>query len=379
VSRVSDNLTRLVDSTTSPILAVDPERAIVEWNKAMQSLTGLRRDAASSMTLEDWCELVCGSDRESAALMRAVETVSHGSDQSAEVQVTTGSPTRTLVFTITGRVESDGRLGAVLFGHDITARLEAESVRSENLALARSARLKDEFLAGMSHELRTPLNAVIGLSSVLRRRTFGDLTEKQESYLGQIEASGQHLLGLINDVLDLAKLDAEKLEIDLEACVLESVVSEAVDLVRPMAARGGVSVAPVPHTSHLVLGDRRRLRQILVNLCSNAVKFTEPGGEMGVEVETGGDHVAVTVWDTGVGIDRSKLNLLFEPFQQVDGSLSREREGSGLGLAIASKLASLHHASIEVDSVPGRGSRFTVRLPVAEREATEEFSAAAAG
>jgi signal transduction histidine kinase len=215
----------------------------------------------------------------------------------------------------------------------------------------------------MSHELRTPLNAIIGLSGVLRRRTFGDLTEKQAEYVDQIGNSGEHLLSVINDVLDLAKLDAEKVDLEIERCDLARIACEALSLVGPLASGRGVAIADPPIGMWEVSGDRRRLLQILVNLASNAVKFTERGGRMGIEIHQQASGVAVTVWDTGVGIEAGKQRLLFQPFQQIDGSLSRSREGTGLGLAIAGKLAALHRGSISVESLPGRGSRFTVLLP----------------
>ncbi len=365
VTRVSEHLTRLIDSTTSPIVAVDSAGGISEWNRAMAELTGLTKSKAAASDFDELCGALCADLDDSATVKNAIQEVWSSESESAEFLVDIGSPPRTLVFHVTPRTEVDGSRGAVLVGHDMTERLEAEEIRGENLALARSARLKDEFLAGMSHELRTPLNAIIGLSSVLGRRTFGDLTDKQSEYIDQIGASGQHLLGLINDVLDLAKLDAEKVELDIETCDMRSVIAEAIDLVRPLAGRRGVAIADAP-TGPPCVGtvDRRRVRQILVNLASNAAKFTERGGRMGVELEERSDSVAITVWDTGVGIDSDKQQLLFEPFLQVDGSLSREQEGTGLGLAIAAKLVALHGGSIMVESRPGRGSRFTVVLPI---------------
>jgi len=365
VTRVSENLTRLVDSTASPIVAVDTRGRISEWNRAMAELTGLDKDSASVVDFDDLFGVIGSTEPGALEVRRTVQSVSSGESDSAETLVNVGTPPRRVAFLVTPRLEADGTRGAVLVGHDITSRLEAERMRTENVALARSARLKDEFLAGMSHELRTPLNAIIGLSSVLGRRTFGELSAKQSEYVEQIGVSGQHLLGLINDVLDLARLDADKVELDVGSCDVAEVVGEALDLVRPVAAQRGVSVTEGPPAgSHVVFADRRRLLQVLVNLVSNAAKFTERGGSLGVEVEDRGDRLAVTVWDTGVGIDPEKHHLLFQPFLQVDGSLSREQEGTGLGLAIAAKLVALHDGTISVESRPGRGSRFTVSLPL---------------
>ncbi len=366
VLRVSDNLTRLVDSTTSPIVAVDAAGWITEWNRAMVELSGVSSEAARTNHFEHLSSTVFDAGPASEDLLAAIESVRSGARDSIEITLTAGAPRRIVSFLVTPRLDPGGSRGVVLVGHDMTVRLDAERMQAENVALARSARLKDEFLAGMSHELRTPLNAIIGLSSVLSRQTFGELSDKQSEYVDLISSSGEHLLGLINDVLDLAKLDADRVELEIRPCDLGSVVRDSLDMVRHQADQRGVAISePLLKGDLGVTADRRRVQQVIVNLASNAVKFTERGGRMGVDVERAGEEIAITVWDTGIGIDPDKRHLLFRPFQQVDGSLSREQEGSGLGLAIAAKLVELHGGTISVDSRPGHGSWFTVTLPVA--------------
>lgn len=379
VTRVSDNLTRLIDSTTSPIVAVDPQGKIVEWNHAMTTLTGVSKESATSSDIGAHWLSMSADAKEAEEIVRAVEVVRSGEQTSTEVVAEFRDPARTVEFTVTARTELDGQLGSVLLGHDVTARREAERMRVENAALARSANLKDEFLAGMSHELRTPLNAIIGLGTVLGRGTFGALNDKQISYVTQIESSGQHLLGLINDVLDLAKLDATMMELEIETFDVADVIRESLDLVAPLAAKRGVTITTHPSgDGHIVVADRRRLRQVLVNLMSNSVKFTDRGGRVGVDVDATGTDLGISVWDTGIGIEHSDFHLLFEPFLQVDGSLARGQEGSGLGLAIASRLVGLHGGEILVESSPGNGSRFTVRLPIRDHDFDEAWAPTAA-
>lgn len=358
---VSDDRQRLIDSTTSPVFAVDSRGVITEWNRATEDLSGIDRALAIGRSPTEVLEQIL-EPGDLRLIAEAIERVAtDGTPGTASVKTSDGV---VLSFTIAPRPTHGGATGVVCIGQDVTARIEAEAMRAENVALERSSRLKDEFLAGMSHELRTPLNAVIGLSKVLGRETFGGLTEKQANYVNQIERSGEHLLTLINDILDLARLDAAQTELDIESVDIEDLVRESLDLIAPMARRRGLVVdSPEAGVGGAAVIDRRRVRQVLVNLLANAVKFTEPGGALGVEIDSGGSDVRVTVWDTGIGIPLDRQHLLFEPFLQLDGSLTRATEGSGLGLAIAAKLVRLHGGEISVDSSPGTGSRFTVTFP----------------
>ncbi|MCH7584691.1 MAG: response regulator [Acidobacteria bacterium] len=231
-------------------------------------------------------------------------------------------------------------------------------------ALEQSGRVRDEFLAGMSHELRTPLNTIMGLASILERRTFGPLNDKQHQYIDEITKSSQHLLSLINDVLDLQKIDAVQEELEIDSIDLPALIEGVVTMLREAATAKGIKVhqSGVPE-SLVVSGDERRLKQVLVNLLSNAVKFTPEDGVVGVEVEHTDGHVHVTVWDRGVGIPERHLQLLFRPFTQIDATLTREQEGSGLGLALSQRLMALHGGTITVESTEGKGSRFVMHWP----------------
>lgn len=258
--------------------------------------------------------------------------------------------------------------------YDITAakeaeeqlRLSGESLRTTNLELQRAARVKDEFLTSMSHELRTPLTGVLGLSEALRHNTYGPLNEKQLNALATIEKSGQHLLDLINDILDIARLDAGKLEIQVQPCGLDEICQASLQLIRGMAQKKRQVVRFAMEPAMIsVTGDARRLKQILVNLLGNAIKFTPERGVLGLEV-TGDPEagaVRLSVWDHGIGVASEHLAQLFDPFVQLDSSLARQYEGSGLGLPLVKRLTELHGGHVEVESVLGQGSRFTVVLP----------------
>ncbi len=227
---------------------------------------------------------------------------------------------------------------------------------------------KSHFLANMSHELRTPLNAIIGFSQVLRQRLFGPINEKQEEYLDDILSSGNHLLSLINDVLDLSKVEAGQVELEVASLSLREALERGVVMVREPATKHGVrlSLELAPGVD-LVEGDERRLRQVIFNLLSNAVKFTPEGGEVVVATASRDHEVLISVTDTGPGIRVEDHERIFEEFQQTDVGV-QQREGTGLGLALSKRLVELHGGRIWVESEPGHGSRFVFTLPANEAD-----------
>jgi PAS domain S-box-containing protein len=240
-----------------------------------------------------------------------------------------------------------------------------------NAELARAAQLKDEFLASMSHELRTPLNAVLGLSEALQELVYGPLNERQQVALHNITTSGQHLLDLINDILDLAKIGAGKLTLDLEPTPIAHICEAGVRIVKPLAEKKGQSLSlSIDPNVQIVSADARRLKQVVVNLLSNAIKFTPEGGAIGLEVA--GDRarqaVDISVWDTGIGIAPDQLTQLFQPFVQLDRRLARQYSGTGLGLSLVARMVALHGGGVAVSSTVGSGSRFTAALPWPEAD-----------
>jgi signal transduction histidine kinase len=232
--------------------------------------------------------------------------------------------------------------------------------------LETTSRHKSEFVASMSHELRTPLNAIIGFSQVLRQRLFGEINPKQEEYLDDVLASGNYLLSLINDVLDLSKVEAGQIELELATFSLRDALERGAVMVRERAADGGVRLSlELAPDVELVRGDERRLRQVVFNLLSNAVKFTPAGGGIVVATERVGDEVQVSVADTGPGVAPEDRERIFEEFQQTEIGVTQQ-EGTGLGLALSRRLVELHGGRIWVESEPGFGSRFVFTLPLGD-------------
>jgi signal transduction histidine kinase len=227
---------------------------------------------------------------------------------------------------------------------------------------------KSEFLANMSHELRTPLNAVIGFSEVLIERMFGELNDKQDEYLKDILASGRHLLSLINDILDLSKIEAGRMELDLADFELPQAIDNAVTLVRERASRRGIGLDVVVDARlGTVRGDERKIKQVLLNLLSNAVKFTPEGGRVEVRAAAADGMAEVAVSDTGVGIAPEDQEAVFEEFRQVGSDHAKKHEGTGLGLTLSRKFVQLHGGTIWVKSQLGQGATFTFTLPLRAR------------
>ena len=247
------------------------------------------------------------------------------------------------------------------------ARLFRE-IADKSRQLEAASQHKSEFLANMSHELRTPLNAIIGFSEVLSERMFGELNEKQEEYLKDIHASGQHLLSLINDILDLSKIEAGKMELELSDFDLLMTIDNALMLVRERATRRGIELhRTVDERLGQVQADERKIRQVLLNLLSNAIKFTPEGGRIAVEAKPLDGSVEVSVTDTGVGIAPEDQEAVFEEFRQV-GTAEKKIEGTGLGLALSRKFIELHGGRIWVKSQVRAGSTFTFTVPVRRGE-----------
>jgi PAS domain S-box-containing protein len=282
-------------------------------------------------------------------------------------------------------IDWEGQHATLNFMSDITERRHAEKKLVEeraslaqrvkertaelikaNTELAKASRLKDEFIANMSHELRTPLNAILGISEGLQEGIYGSVNNKQINHLQSIVKYGHHLLNLINDILEVAKIDAGKLALDIQPVSIKSVCSACLQSIGQKALEKNLQISSnLDGTITNFQASQRCLKEILMRLLNNAVKFTPEGGSIGIEVV--GDRergmVHFTVWDTGIGISEDDMELLFQPFVQLDGGLSRSYPGTGLGLTLVNKLTELHEGSVSVESKLNQGSRFTVSLP----------------
>jgi signal transduction histidine kinase len=253
----------------------------------------------------------------------------------------------------------DGELKQVVTSFiDITQSRQAEDARRENEA-------KSRFLATMSHELRTPLNSVLGFAQLLADSSIGPLNERQLRYLGHIEASGRHLLSLINDVLDLSKVVAGQMKVDMIQLDARAVVAETVAELKPLAEGKALDVELAIEAPVQVLADSRRLHQVALNLLSNAIKFTPPLGRIVVTAECDTRQVRVSVHDTGPGIAAEEQERIFEEFTQVDSGPARHQEGTGLGLALSRRLMGLMGGGLSLRSEPGEGSTFTMTMQAA--------------
>jgi len=242
-----------------------------------------------------------------------------------------------------------------------------KDLNAANIELTCANRLKDEFLANMSHELRTPLTVVLGMTEALLEKVYGPLNDLQEKSLQTIENSGQYLLELINGILDLSKINAGKLELELGTVSIDAACQASLQMVKQAAYKKNQTVSlNIDSKKDLITADMMRLKQILVNLLTNSVKFTPEDGKLGIDVTVGqdGNRVEFTVWDTGIGIAGKDMDRLFTPFVQVDGSYARKHEGTGLGLSLVQKLAELHGGWVDIDSEKQKFTRVTVTLPL---------------
>ena len=238
-------------------------------------------------------------------------------------------------------------------------------IQDKSRALEAASRHKSEFLANMSHELRTPLNAVIGFSDVLEQRLFGELNERQSDYVRDIASSGRHLLEVVNEILDLSKVEAGRMELEPSAFALAETIRAALAFVRERAVGHNIEIgASLPSDLGTIVADERKVRQVLLNLLSNAVKFTPDGGTITVHARRVGAEVEVSVQDSGIGIAAEDQAKVFDEFQQVGRPSERSREGTGLGLTLAKRFIELHGGRIAVESELGKGTTFTFVIPV---------------
>jgi len=383
LEQTTDFLNSVLDSSTEySIIAEDLHGTILSYNEGSHRIYGY--DAEEIIG----APITILIPRDDAERKRAREILDHvrreGTYSGETIRVRKGGKRFPVRFVMTMRYDDTGKpVGYTTISRDITAQKEMEAklreytenlealvasktqeLQDANAKLERANRLKAEFLASMSHELRTPLNAVIGFAGVLRDEMVGPLNADQKQFVNDIYKSGEQLLTLINDILDLSKVDSGRMELAPDQVVLSSVFDEVQTIIQGMAVRKRLSLSFREDPPDLVLtADRVKLLQILYNLLSNAAKFTPEGGSIRVEAERREHDTCFRVIDTGVGIPKDAFELIFEEFRQVDSRLAREYGGTGLGLALTRKLVALHGGTISVESEVGRGSTFTFTIP----------------
>jgi diguanylate cyclase (GGDEF)-like protein/PAS domain S-box-containing protein len=393
-------LKNVLDDSQDMIMTTDNEGTIIEFSRGGERILGYTRDEiigrkASDFYLDKEERAMVLNTLKGSGAMFNYETVLLKKD---------GSPVN-ISLTISELKSQTGRvIGTVGISKDITEekRLRDElhtkneelnelNIRLEdkvlertrelekmNRDLAKANQMKARFISNMSHELRTPLNSILGFSEILIEKTFGDLNEKQVRHVSNISASGKHLLALVNNILDLAKIEAGKIDLFYEEFGIRETVNEVVMIMNFLASKKSIKIQmDVPSDINSFYADKVKFKQVLYNLISNAIKFTPEGGDLGIRVEVlknmnaivpwaleGQRLLKVSVWDRGVGIKTEDLERIFEEFEQADSSSSRDYQGTGLGLALTKRLVDLHGGQISVQSVYGEGSEFVFYLPV---------------
>ncbi|HEX2165898.1 MAG TPA: ATP-binding protein [Longimicrobiales bacterium] len=410
-------LAALLGVLPDPVISVDGGGHIVSWNQAAE--TFFHRPRVSALG-EPVLRILAPAEPE--ALGRLLESAASRMTQRGELEFTiTGE--QFITEAVVTRVSAEGREARLIVLHDVTeqrriqaemeanaAELESQSeelqqqssaleeaqaelqaandeLQRANAALTQRTleaerareeaeqanRAKSDFLATMSHEIRTPINAIIGYNELLRMELAGPLRPQQRHHLERIHASSEHLLGLIEDVLDLAKVEARRVEVERDYALAVNAVAAAVEIVAPQASAGDITLASraLDHSGDaFYFGDERRVQQIVVNLLANAIKFSDPGGRVEISYGVaddapieGNDATFIAVSDNGIGIAPHDLQRIFRPFEQLQQGLTRKHGGAGLGLAISRELAQLMGGDITVESTPGAGSTFTLWLP----------------
>jgi PAS domain S-box-containing protein len=376
----------LLESNIDALMTTDPRGIITDVNKQMEALTGCTRDELIGAPFKNY---FTDSGRAEAGINRVL---TQGKVTNYELTARARDGTLTVVsYNATTFHDRDRRLqGVFAAARDVTELKRFEhTLQQKNIELEDASRMKSEFLANMSHELRTPLNAIIGFSEVLRDGLIGPMPEKQRGFIGDIFNSGKHLLSLINDILDLSKVEAGKMTLELEPVQVASLFVNSLSIVREKAATRRIQLQKdAPPDLESLHADARKVKQIVYNLLSNAVKFSKEGGHVMLSAgrvpraEVGQlsgpwagrsfplgsnefeEFLRISVTDNGIGISPEGLQRLFTPFSQIDSGLARRFEGTGLGLAMVKLLAELHGGAVAVESAVGEGSRFTVWLPL---------------
>jgi PAS domain S-box-containing protein len=383
-TRAEKRFHKLLEAAPDAILEVDQSGKILVVNEAAERIFGYSRDELLELTVE---ALVPAAARGNHIQHRASytthpQTRPMGSGLELKAQRKDGSlfpveislsPNRddaglrviALVRDITQRKETEGRLNAIREQYTAELASKNELLEARNLEVEKASRLKSEFLASMSHELRTPLHTIIGFSELLSEEIQGPLNPGQKRFVGHVLQDARHLLELINEVLDISKIESGRLELQHEVFDFGECVEEVLAGIRQRAEAKNIQLENKNAFHDQLIADRLRVKEILYNLLNNAVKFTAAGGSVWLESLVQDGFLQLTIGDTGIGIPQEEQMAVFEKFYQASGTPGAIREGTGLGLPITKHLVELHGGTIWVESEPGKGSRFSLTLPLA--------------
>ena len=362
----------LFESNIDPIMTTDPAGIITDVNKQMEVLTDCTRDELIGAPFKNYFTDPDLAEKGIKQVLREKKVTNY------ELTARTRDGRETVVsINATTFYDRDRKLqGVFAAARDITERKRLDQVLQEKNIELESARAtaektnltKSDFLANMSHELRTPLNSVIGFSEVLQDQMFGPINDKQQEYINNILTSGRHLLSLINDILDLSKVESGKMELELTSFMLQESLDSSMMMLREKAVKGGINLhlALDPEADVRIAADQRKLKQILFNLLSNAVKFTPANGKVDVIAVRDGDFIEISVADTGIGIREEDIPKLFQTFTQLESVYTKGFEGTGLGLALTRQLVELHGGRIWMESKFGTGSRISFTIPLTQ-------------
>jgi PAS domain S-box-containing protein len=357
----------LIESNIDALMTTDPLGIITDVNQQMEALTGCTREELIGTPFKNYFT----NPKRAEEGIRLVLSESRVTNYELTARSKSGRET-VVSYNATTFNDQAGKLqGVFAAARDVTERKRFEqTLQEKNVELENASLAKDRFLASMSHELRTPLNAITGFTGTLLMKLPGPLTAEQEKQLRTIQTSSRHLLSLINDLLDLAKIESGKVELNMETINCRSVVEDVTATLRTLAEAKNLKFDVfVPDHDLVIRTDRRSLTQILINLTNNAIKFTDKGSvriELHGRRDNGNSLAEITVVDTGIGIRPEDQSKLFQAFMQVDSSSTRPYEGTGLGLHVSQKLASMIGGRVSFESEYGKGSRFTISVPALE-------------
>jgi len=397
LTHVAADLTQLIDTANAPIFGVDTDGKVNEWNQMVESITGYGKDETMGHDLV--AEFISEEYRTSvkAVLDRALAG-EETSNYEVPLYTKAGERVMVLLNATTRRDASGNVMGVVGVGQDITEldeyrtqmeqrvearteelRVSMERIERSNLQLEEMNQHKSKFLSSMSHELRTPLNAILGFCDLLNGQSFGPLNEKQATYVNRIDGAGEHLLALINDLLDMAKIDTGAIEIEQENFPPSEVIDAVVNMMNTQFRKKQLSVEVANDPSlKTITGDRRRCMQIILNLLSNAVKYSSEDGNIKVTTKRMEGHIRISVQDTGIGIEPDQQDKIFSEFHQADHVRDEALGGIGLGLALTRRLVELHGGEIGVESELGKGSTFWFTLPLSNEQERDVATAESA-